>query len=155
MAGKGNPKGTNHGGGWRTGQQSKKVARRRADARIAKASEQAAKIVREEAARSPQVKFAKEVMSEAMNYYFGLAATYQPGVPQADEKKFMGYLDKAVDVAAKLAPYQHQRLAAVQVTQQPLDLKKLSIPELQELERLIAQAAVAGGNPGGAGNSLH
>lgn len=109
------------------------------------------------AGQAPRSKLAKDVLSEAMNYFFGLAALYQPaqGNANANEPKFEKYLTQAADIAAKLAPYQSRRLASIQFTEVPLDLSKLTDEELAELERIHTKAADTSGDTGGAGASLH
>ncbi len=175
--GRGTLKGTNGGGGMIKGQhrgETRAQAMERMGA--TKAYEAAVKAVREAGAapggtaptapvvevpppretprtsgKKANVKLAVEVMSEAMNYFFGLAALYQPseGNTHANEPKFEKYLGKSADVAGKLAPYQSQRLETTTVIQVPMDLGRLTIEELAQLEHLHAKAAVIEGNPGG------
>lgn len=163
MAGKGNPKGTNRGGGMRKGQVSRKVRERT----MAPVYEQVAEAVKPKVARvrkaaAPPVtpprarlKLGKEILEEAANYFFGLAAQHQPGAEKADVKLFETYLEKAADIAAKVAPYQSPRLSNVAVTPQPIDLTKLSDGELDQLERIYAKARAAGGDTGGEAASVH
>jgi len=156
MAVRGNRPGSNNGGGMRKGQKTKRTLEREAR-EAALAEQQRAAQHANRVPRRERGKLAIDVLDEAMNYFFGLAATYQPtdNNPKRDEKKFERYLDKGIDAAAKLAPYQSQRLSAQQVTHTPLDLSKLSNEELDELERLHAKAAVAGGDQGGAAAQVH
>lgn len=159
MAGYGSKKGSNNGGGRIKGQrkgETKKQALERmgviqhdnamANVRVATA-----------VARPAGKKLAKEVMDDAMTYFYGLAAKYQPSDTnaEADERKFIEYLEKASDIAGKLAVYQSPRLSNVTQTQLPVDLTRLSDEELDAFERLIAKAALAGGDTGGAGETAH
>lgn len=107
------------------------------------------------AGQAPRTKLAKDVLSEAMNYFFGLAALYQPsqGNTQANEPKFEKYLSMSAEIASKLAPYQSPRLASQTVMQVPLDLSRLTDAELAELERIHAKAAVADGDQSGEGEA--
>lgn len=155
---RGNPKGSNGGGGRIKGQRfgetkAQALARMRGDVAEAVATQVQA------GARAdvPRQKLGKDILEDAANYFFGLAAKYQPseGNPDADEKKFEKYLDKASDIAAKLAPYQSPRLSSVQVTEIPMDLSRLSNEELEQLERLHAKAAHTGGNPSGEAPQVH
>lgn len=146
MAGPGNPKGTNRGGGMRKGQVTRKTVERKTVA----AKEAAVAEV-----KTPRTKLAQEVLADAMTYFFGLAARYQPSPTNgaADEKKFEKYLDRAADIAGKLAPYQSPRLQSVSVTEVPMDLSRLTDKELRDLERLHAKATLASGNSSGAGTA--
>lgn len=111
VAGKGSPKGSNNGGGMRKGQTTAKVRARKA---AKAAAPKVAKAVDAEQDPPQTVpKLAKEVLQDAMNYFYGLAALYQPiaSNPQGNETKFERYMDKAADIASKLAPYQSPRLA--------------------------------------------
>lgn len=117
MAGKGNPKGSNGGGGMRKGAVTKKVAARRKLGRqqAAAAEVEIVQAAEAEAAATglPRNKLAKEILEDACNYYYGLAAKYQPapGNATADEKLFDVYMTKAANIAKDLAPYQSPRLA--------------------------------------------
>lgn len=142
MAGVGNPKGSNGGGGMRKGQSTRKTVERKT---VAVKEAAVAEV------KTPRTKLAREVLSDAMVYFFGLAARYQPGGANADEKKFEKYMDRAADIAGKLAPYQSPRLSSVEVTEVPMDLTRLTDKELRDLERLHAKAALIDGNPAGAG----
>lgn len=149
-----NPKGSNGGGGMPKGHVTQKKREKLEQQRIDAAVEEAlqAQAERDRA----RVKQAKDVLSDGMNYFFGLAARHQPtdGNPHADAKKFEGYLEKAMDAASKLAPYQHRRLASLQVTEVPMDLSRLTDAELDALERLQRKATDAGGDSGRAGATL-
>ena len=144
MAGVGNPKGSNGGGGMRKGQSTRKTVERKTVA----AKEAAVAEV-----KAPRTKLAREILSDAMVYFFGLAARYQPSPTNGlqDEKKFEKYLDRAADIAGKLAPYQSPRLSSVAVTEVPMDLSRLTDKELRDLERLHAKATLIDGNSAGAG----
>ncbi len=161
MAGKGNPKGSNAGGGMRRGQVTKKVQER---AKIA-AYERAANIAAPKARKrqklpepppnTPRLKLGKEILEEAANYFFGLAAQYQPSGATPDIKKFEVYLEKAADIAAKVAPYQSPRLSNVAVQQQPMDLTKLTDAELAKFEQLYLKASQPAGDTGGTSAAVH
>lgn len=151
MAGPGNPRGTNRGGGWRKGMKARKTLERE----LGEARELLERYERERLAAS-QVqnqgkKQPRDVLSDAMQYFFALAAKHQPTPDNADadEKKFEKYLREAADIAAKVAPYVHQKLQALQVTALPLDLSKLTEEELLDLERLHQKASLPGGDSGG------
>lgn len=150
MAGTGSRRGSNNGGGMPKGHKTKKVLEREEiERQQQRASEAAVKI-----ARAP--KMAKDVLSEAMNFFFGLAALYQPSPAnaQANEEKFEKYLIMSTEIAGKLAPYQSRRLASITHTQVPMDLSRLSDAELDALERLQRKATDLGGDTGGAGQTI-
>lgn len=158
MAGKGNPKGSNGGGGPIRGQRRgetkvQALARMRGERAEAVASQVQGEIPRQDA--EPRQKLGKQILEEAANYFFSLAAKFQTGSPDADPKQFDKYLEKAADIAGKLTPYQSPRLSSIAVTQIPLDLTKLTGEELDQLERLHAKAAVTGGNQGGEAAQVH
>lgn len=157
--GRGNPKGTNRGGGRIKGQR-----RGMTKAQVLEAQETARHSANLAAATGRGVTPSRtgvlksmDVLEQGMNYFFALAARYQPSPTNAegDDKKFQLYMDKAGDFAAKLAPYQHQRLETQRIVQVPLDLTKLDDAELEQLERLHAKAANIGGDTGGAGAALN
>src|ERR1035437_4834326 len=56
------------------------------------------------------LRMAKEVMSEAMNYFRALASRYAITGSTPDEKKFERYLGKAADVATRPPPNEAPRL---------------------------------------------
>lgn len=152
MAGRGNPPGSNGGGGRRKGQKSKTTLEREARA-VEQAEQQIAEASR---ARGAQKKLAREILDDAMQFYFGLASRHQPVATntEADEKKFLTYMDKAVGVAKELAQYQSAKLSSVRITQSALDLSLLTDQEIDDLERLHAKATDLGGDQGRAGSTL-
>lgn len=106
--------------------------------------------------RAAGKKLAIEVLSEAMNFFYGLAAYYQPNPTnlKANEQLFHTYMDKAGNLAAKLAPYESPRLSAISVAHTPMDLSELDDQELADLERLVTKAANSAGlNIDGAGGT--
>lgn len=107
MAG-GNPKGSNAGGGFKKGQKTRKTLERELVAARAQEAVRAA----DQVAAAGGAKLAKDVLREAMNYFYGLAALYQPSASnrQADEKKFAAYMKQATDIAGDLIPYETPRL---------------------------------------------
>lgn len=113
-------------------------------------------VVRRQVAQGPRKK-AIDVMSEMMNFLFGLAAFHQPreANPNADIKKFLEYGTKAAVIAARLASFETPTLTAMRVSQIPLDLSKLSNEELIQLEQLHVKAAVLDGDQGGTPAPLH
>lgn len=108
------------------------------------------------AVRKAHAKRAEDVLSEAMNTFYGLAARYQvtPDNPHADEARFDKYLIEARKTASDLIRYQTPALAAVTLRQQPMDLSRLSETELADLERLYAKAAIADRDQDGAGQTV-
>lgn len=121
MGGRGNRKGSNGGGGRIKGQKRgetkqqtlDRLARERAHKVAVEVTGEADDLpIEASAAVAPAaMKLGKEILAEAANYFFGMAAKYQPGGPEFDERKFERYLDKSADIASKLAPYQSPRLA--------------------------------------------
>lgn len=105
MAGRGSPRGDNNGGGRKPGQKNKATLAREAALTEAVGASKAA-----EAAGGG--KRASTVLAEAMNYFYGLAARYQPGAnnPAANEKLFRGYLLDAASMAKALIEYQEPKL---------------------------------------------
>lgn len=102
----------------------------------------------------PGQKLGVDIMSEAANYFFGLAAKYQPTGKEPNEQKFNEYLKTAADIANKVAPYQSQRLSSVEI-RRTVDLTKLNVDELRELERLVTLAAISSGDTAGAAETKH
>lgn len=151
MAGKGNPPGSNNGGGMRKGYKTRKVMERELRA--------AQKALAEEVERNGVKKAAelngkmpKDILFELSNYFYSLAAQFQP-IPtntNADPKQFQTYMKMAADYAARVAPYYHQKLATLTVVPMPMDLTRLSNEELMQLEALHAKASLPGGDTGGA-----
>lgn len=100
------------------------------------------------------LKMAKDVMSEAMNYFGGLATKFQPDATTGlfrepeHEQKFERYLSKAADIAKALAQYESPRMQSITYRHDPIDLSKLNDRELAELDRLLAAAALADGTSG-------
>lgn len=80
----------------------------------------------------------------------GMAARYQPseGNPNADEKRFLKYLEKAAHVYAQAAPYFAYKLQALKVNGDPVDLSVLSD---EQLHQLIAIRAALDDRPANGG----
>lgn len=158
MAGYGARKGSNNGGGRIKGQR-KGETRVQAIERMTmeNAPGTVEEVVRTHTAAGHHRKLAKDVLGEAMNFFYGLAAKYQPteGNATADERKFLTFLDKTADIAAKLAPFESPKLSNVTQVQAPLDMSRFTVPELEEFERLLAKAAQPAGGTGGAGETTH
>lgn len=100
------------------------------------------------------LKLGKDLMSEAANYFRGLADRYAPTGAQPNDEKFERYLYKAAMIAARVAPYESPTLQSITVRQQPWDLTRLSEDELAIFERLAEKASVAGGDQGREGATL-
>lgn len=119
-------------------------------------SDRRATYIRAQAARLGQ-KLAVDVLSEAMNFFYGLAGMNQPkaGEPFGGEqaRQFRDDLLAMAQVARDLAPFQTPRLSSVTLQQLPPDLSNLTDDELADLERLHAKAANAGRDTGGAGSA--
>lgn len=98
---------------------------------------------RAEQARAKGLKLGVDILSEAANYFVGLASTYAPvdGNPNANRDKFAENLRLAASIAKDLAPYETPRLQSVAVTDERLDLTKLTDKELRDLDALYAKAA--------------
>lgn len=80
-------------------------------------------------------RLAKDIMSDACNFFFGMALRYQPTSPIADEEKCRSYLLAASHIASDLAPFESPRLVAVAVSRVDPH-EKLSDEELyEELKR--------------------
>jgi hypothetical protein len=60
---------------------------------------------------------------------------------KADRALVMELFIEGAHIASKAAPYVHQRLAALEITQLPVDISRLSDAQLAQLERLMAAAA--------------
>lgn len=76
-------------------------------------------------------KLAREVLSDFMELFAGMAAAYQPIAPgmensplpagrRPDEERFLIYAKLAVDTAKELAAYESPKLKAVGISQTPL-----------------------------------
>lgn len=94
----------------------------------------------------PPRKLAKDVLSDVMHHFLSLAALHQPAPAgkTPDPAKFSEYLDKAGEFAAKLAPYQSPRLAAIAVSQAPFDISQLEDDDLERFYTLITAATARG-----------
>jgi hypothetical protein len=164
--GRGNVKGSNGGGGRIKGQKNGETKEQALDRLAAEAAHKVAAQVTGDVSAPEEVvpvarpaaagmKLGKDILAEAANYFFGMAAKYQPGGVEFDERKFERYLEKAADIANKLAPYQSQRLSATTITEVPMDLSVLTNEEIDQLERLHAKAAVPSGHQGGKASAVH
>lgn len=156
MAGYGSKPGSNNGGGRIKGQRRGET-KKQALERMAVEGGTVAEVVA--AVQRPGVhrKLAKDVLGEAMNFFYGLAAKYQPteGNQNADERKFLTFLDKTAEIAGKLAPFESPKLSNVTQVQAPLDMSRFTTSELEEFERLLAKAAQPVGGASGAGETTH
>jgi len=141
MAGRGNPKGSNGGGGRRKGTPNKITLVR------------AAQVA--EVARATGKKLGVEIMEEAANYFFGLAARHQPTGPDPNPTLFREYLKDAADYASKLAPYQSHRLSSITIQRNPVDLSKLTNAELEQFIGLVTKSAIAERTASGEGTTQH
>lgn len=108
-------------------------------------------------AKAKGIKLAHEVLSTAMNFFYGLSTLYQPlpSNPNRNEKLFHQYMMDSVDIAKALLPFQMPRLSSVTIQQLPLDLTRLTDQELEELERLHTKASDDSGDTGGAEPTQH
>ena len=80
-------------------------------------------------------RLAKDIMSDACNFFFAMSLRFQPTSPLADEEKCRNYLLAATKIAADLAPFESPRLVAVAVSRVDPH-EKLSDEELyEELKR--------------------
>lgn len=102
---------------------------------------------------SPTFKRGKDIMSIAANYFFDRA---QAELRKAEPDRAMvaENYQIAADIASKVAPFESPRLASVTVGRRT-DLSRLSDADLDLMERLLTQAAVADGDTGGAGQTAH
>jgi len=140
------------------GRPSKEEAERRARviAEAAKYKPPEPPFKKVEAARAAAgLKLSKDILSEAANYFRGLAAQYQPGQPAANPKLFRENMVLAGKFAAQAAPYESPTFASIRVSQTPLDLGRLTNEELEQLEHLHLKAAIADGDTGGAPPSIN
>src|SRR6266536_6190750 len=70
--------------------------------------------------------------------------------PGADIKEGVHLADAAQRAWNRVTEYEHPKLQSVHLTQQPLDLSKLSDGQLADLERLVAVATLDRSDQGGA-----
>ena len=78
-----------------------------------------------------------EVMQDAMEYYYGKAMKEMEKGEKADHTKIAAWLDKAVEKAAKLAPYRHPLLSAVKIVGEKTNPYLKMTPE--QIKASIAQ----------------
>ena len=103
-------------------------------------------------------KMPSEIMLENARILQGLAAKYQPlsenKNPMADEAKFVELLVASTEAASKAAPYYEYRLASVKVSDERLDLSKLTDAQIEQLITIRQTAADDGGTAIRAGATL-
>ena len=75
--------------------------------------------------------------------------------PGADIKEGVHLADAAQRAWNRVTEYEHPKLQSVHLTQQPLDLSKLSDGQLAALERLVAAATLDRADQGGAPPTTH
>jgi len=75
--------------------------------------------------------------------------------PGADIREGVHLTDAAQRAWNRVTEYEHPKLQSVHLTQQPLDLSKLSDGQLADLERLVAAATLDRADQGGATPTTH
>ncbi len=75
--------------------------------------------------------------------------------PGVDIREGVHLVDAAQRAWNRVSEYEHPKLQSVHLTQQPLDLSKLSDGQLADLERLVAVATLDRADQGGATPTTH
>lgn len=113
----------------------------------------------EEVRKHPPRKSDLDVMIEIRDFWMGYAATEQRLANEQNRLPDLDIMHKALELAgamaARRAPYLHQRLNSVTLREDLLDLSRLNDSELSELERLRQIATVDRGDQGRAGATLN